>query len=501
MNKQPLSPSMRQWLLDQIDRWRGDGLVSEDQANAILDLYETPRQSSARQQSLAIYVLLGIAAVFVGLALLLLIGYNWEALPAAIKLILILGTVTGTYAVAFWLRYGQNAKLFSELVFFLGSLFYGAAIWLIAQIFHLNAHYPDGFWWWAFGVLPIALCMDTLLLHLLVTLLLSIWVGTEILGFDPFWHVLFGRFWFFPNGCYSLLIFIALGLTWAYRKKSAVTVGLYIPVFAWWLILQPFAWHVRDNPVFFIGSVGALLLLLAEAHKEGSRFAIPYRLFGSLLCMGVLSVLSFRDIQRDIARLDDLYAFFLQTVVITLISGGVFVVAWRLQTRQEGTEAAYVQPVYAFVVRQWLPMSMVVLMFVLTIWHVLVSQRDADRNAPSILVPTILSNVAMLGLAFWLLMVGMREERGLPFAGGVFYFLLWAVMRYADLFGADLLGASCMFFLCGAAIFGFAMFWYRHKARNQDSGGRSQGSGARDQEPDNKNAQPGLGNPETGIRE
>ena len=48
MDKRPLSQSVRQWLLDEVDLWRGQGLVSDDQANAILDLYETPRQSSAR---------------------------------------------------------------------------------------------------------------------------------------------------------------------------------------------------------------------------------------------------------------------------------------------------------------------------------------------------------------------------------------------------------------------------------------------------------------------
>ena len=48
--------------------------------------------------------LLGVAAFLVGLAVFLLIGYNWDELPAPIKLILVVGTVMGTYAGGFYLR-------------------------------------------------------------------------------------------------------------------------------------------------------------------------------------------------------------------------------------------------------------------------------------------------------------------------------------------------------------------------------------------------------------
>ncbi len=128
--------------------WRAGGLVTEDQANAILDLYETPRQSSARHQSIAIYVLVGIAATFVGLAAFLCIGFNWEHLPDPFKLLLILGALGGVYALGFWLRYVWHAKIFSEFAFFLGCLFYGGGIALMAEIFQLGEHPPDGVWWW-----------------------------------------------------------------------------------------------------------------------------------------------------------------------------------------------------------------------------------------------------------------------------------------------------------------------------------------------------------------
>src|ERR1019366_9807737 len=104
---------------------------------------------------------------------------------------------------------------------------------------------------------------------------------------------------------WTLPIFAALGLVWAYQKKSPTTVGLYVPLVGWWLILLPSLWHFHENPIFFIGRVGALLLIVAEVHAEGSRFAIPYRLYGALLCMGVLSVLSFHEVHREFIHIND----------------------------------------------------------------------------------------------------------------------------------------------------------------------------------------------------
>jgi hypothetical protein len=219
MEKRPLSQSLRQWLLDEIELWRRDGLVTEEQANAILDRYETSRQSSARQQSIAIYVLVGVAALFVGLAVFMLIGYNWDAFSNPIKLMLLLGSVGGTYALGFVVRYVWNAKIFSEFAFFLGCLFYGGAMMLIAEIFHLQTHLPDGLWWWAVGVIPLALFLDTLLLHLLAVTLLAVWVGTEMFG--RFGEDDFGLFGLLPRACFTLPIFAALGLLWAYHKKIA----------------------------------------------------------------------------------------------------------------------------------------------------------------------------------------------------------------------------------------------------------------------------------------
>ena len=187
--------------------------------------------------------------------------------------------------------------------------------------------------------------------------------------------------------------------------------------------------------------------------------------------MGVVSVLSFHAAQREFARFDNAGRFFLQTLLVTLLAGAAFVSAFIVQMRRDELRYTYARPLYGFAVRQWLPLSMVVLMFLMPVWYAALHEPNMFDESWITLPPTILANLAMLALAFWLLLIGLREERGFPFAAAVVYFLLWALMRYIDLFSeaGGMLGASCMFFTTGAVIFGGAMFWHRHKKQKGES--------------------------------
>jgi hypothetical protein len=289
------------------------------------------------------------------------------------------------------------------------------------------------------------------------------------------WHGDFGLDWRLPRVCLTLPVFAALGLVWAYWKKSATTVGFYVPLVGWWLVLLPLTLHFDDNPVFFIGSVGALLLIVAEIHDDGSRLAIPYRLWGGVTCMVILSILSFFELHREFARIQHVVPFVVQSVVITALSLAVFAIAFVLHARR--IHASFTQPLVAFAIRQWLPLSMAVLMLLMPLWYAAwlgehehglgrgFRGRGGDEPWLISALPTLAANIGMLVLALWLMMFGLREDRGFPAAGGVVFFLLWSVLRYTEYFSdhGGMLGAACMFFMCGAAIFGFAIFWHQRK--------------------------------------
>ena len=45
------------------------------------------------------------------------------------------------------------------------------------------------------------------------------------------------------------------------------------------------------------------------------------------------------------------------------------------------------------------------------------------------------------------------------------YFLGWMTLRYVDLFGefGGMVGGALLFFICGAFLFGMALFWKKRK--------------------------------------
>jgi uncharacterized membrane protein len=451
MPKRAITAKQRSWLLDELNLWRRDAIVSEQQAQRIADLYEGAGELAEKGRSRAVFTLMAAAATLVGLAALLLMGYNWEQLSRPAKLAVVLGTIAFTHWTGFFLRYQRKATALSENVFFLGCLFYGAGIWLVAQVFHIQAHYPDGIWWWAIGVLPFALCLETRLLHALLVGLLGLWAGQEVLNFGHLGGWLFGRWDWLPNGAYSLPLLALPGIVWAYRKQSVQTLGLYVPLLAWWAVLQVFAWRLGPNPIFFVGSVGALLLVIAESHAAGSRFAIPYRYYGSLLVGGVLVPLSFHDLNKYLVG--DYRSLAGPPVLLAVIA--LAIVLWAQRTHREA--GGWVSR------RQTIPLGLTLLMALLPLVASAFIKSGDMRMAA--LVPTVLVNLAMLAGAFWLMQIGLREDRGKPFGAGVLYFLLWAVLRYVDLFGnfGGMRGAALMFFASGGALFGVARYWQGRK--------------------------------------
>jgi uncharacterized membrane protein len=334
---------------------------------------------------------------------------------------------------------------------------------LIGQMFHMSGHPTDAVWWWALGTLPLAVCLESLLLHALVVALLAIWCGGEILGFGSLGLNFLFRWSWVPNGAYSLPLLAVPGIMLAYRRQRASVLWLYVPLLTWWLSLQSIAWdsiwHWNHNPLFFIGGVGGLLLIAAEAHASCSKMAIPYRMYGVLMVGSMLIPLSFMEVHKrgNWHSEDPRLGALLQAVAIVLLTIVALAVMARLHGRWK-TKQELAVALKETAKRQYVPVGITLLMAFFSLWYSLVREP---------ITPTILANIAMLIFGIWLMLVGLREDRGRPFAAGVVYFLLWTTMRYIDLFGhmGGMLGGAGLFFACGAFLFGMAYFWKHRKKK------------------------------------
>ena len=200
------------------------------------------------------------------------------------------------------------------------------------------------------------------------------------------------------------------------------------------------------------------MLVVAECHAPGSRFAIPYRYYGSLLVGGVLVPLSFYKFNKHL--MPEWHALVIPPAVLAAVA-----IAIVLLTRsgQASRRSAPGSGWMAYAGRQTIPLGISLLMVLLPM--IAASGRGPQAAGAAPLLPTVLVNLAMVAGAFWLMQIGLREDRGRPFAAGVLYFLLWSVLRYVDLFGdfGGMLGAALMFFMCGGALFAVARYWQGRK--------------------------------------
>jgi len=164
------------WLWEQSDGWIAKGLISKEQAGQIRKLYPEPKAILPW----GTIIFSGLGAAVAGLGVILLLAYNWQAIPKAAKLGVIFGGLGGLHGAGIWLFLRDDwRRQLGEAVSLLGTMLFGAGIWLVAQIYHIEEHYPNGFLTWGLGALAMAWAMPSVAQALLATTVLCIWGCTE----------------------------------------------------------------------------------------------------------------------------------------------------------------------------------------------------------------------------------------------------------------------------------------------------------------------------------
>jgi len=183
-SSQPEDALFRERLAKDIAEWQREGLIRPDQAQTLLARYgllagETPR---TLRRSRIVFLLAVLGVVLVGVGVILLIGANWEQMPRWSRLALLICATLGSYLAGYRMAYQSKTYPKIGLAFLLlGSLLWGASIFLIAQMYHLGAGGGEGgeakaVLYWFIGVLPLAYLLLSPL-HLMLSLILgTIWL-------------------------------------------------------------------------------------------------------------------------------------------------------------------------------------------------------------------------------------------------------------------------------------------------------------------------------------
>lgn len=423
---------------EEVRGWVAEGLITAEQGERILARYGLSLDGSGRTP-FAYRVLTALAIVFAGAAVLLLLSHNWDELSRAGRMAGLIAATGLVNALGFrqWVRgYRDQAVLW----LFAGGILYGASIMLIAQIYHLGEHFPDGLLLWALGILPLAWLTASRLLHALQLLLAALWMMTQ-------WR--YGLPWLLP------LFAVAALYQVLYRSHSGV---------------------LRD---------AALVLLLVWANglyawSMGHYFSPPSGIWAAHLVLTAWLVLLVRGLtltqldhplrgRRAHAQWATHWLMRLALLGLLVFS---YVGAWDEFIK------AWLR--HGLPLQWWLPL--VWLLVAALAWRTRMPERSAIIASAAGLTLVLLLvtfwpfeglalwlavgiNLLLLGLGIAMIRQGMQRGVSSRFYGGVVLLLLLVMLRYLSLIG-DYLSSALMFAVAGVILFLAARYWQRHDRRN-----------------------------------
>jgi hypothetical protein len=383
----PSSPSQDPFverLAREVEQWQRERLLQPDQAQALLARYglvpgETPR---TLRRSRVVQVLSVLGVILVAVGVILLIGANWQQMPRWTRLALVICATAGSYHAGYTMAYrSRRLPRVGMALLLLGSLLWGASIFLVGQMYHLGGGGGEkaAVGYWFIGVAPLAYVLASPL-HMG----LSLAIGTV---------------W---------LILVAGGLRWPPQAYAAATLALGILFYA----------------------VGRL----HSGWRAVQRLDASYGWFGLVYIVVPLYAFSFRAWWGIDAYLSDMSASYRPWLIAFLAAGAAAILALWL-TRRRDRAGSYEALALACLVavcivagmQEWTPS--------------VPAGVAAPRHFPSApLWPAALCNLLLLAAEIGLIAMGWARNQPSLVTFGLFVFFVQVLTRYFDLLGGMLSG-------------------------------------------------------------
>jgi uncharacterized membrane protein len=176
----------KEQLQRDLPRWREAGWVTAHGEAAILK-----DAASAGGIGLA-PVLATLAAVLLGFAVMSFVAANWQDMPNALRLAVLLASVAASYGAAAVL-FGKGMDGFAHAAVLAGAVAFGASIMLIGQMYHLGGYPPHAVAMWAAGALMAGALIRSNATLALAMVLVALWGGWEFaISNKVYWEALLG---------------------------------------------------------------------------------------------------------------------------------------------------------------------------------------------------------------------------------------------------------------------------------------------------------------------
>lgn len=409
------------WLESESQQWQDAGAIDPAARRAILERYTA--ESSERRGMLAL-ILVAVGMCSVGL--LLLVGYNWDQIPRAAKLAIVIGAVVAAFGASA-IAYAKGRLTVAEVLAFAGTLLFGNAIWLVAQVLHIQGRYPDAFLWWGLGVLACA------------WLVRSKWVGVEAAALLLLWVAFEGDFSGHPS--FAFLAFWPLAIAVAYSLRSSLMIRIAGPAAALWVF---FGGSDASHSAFWLGGIALVACAFYSAgrwHQPGSPMRYAWE--GSGLLILLLAIMPLMATEMH-TMLEPRHADALR---VAIAAGAVLAIAWAAR-RPSRTPADNGVLVVAGATAAWTMTSW---------WGVLGSTHGFAMSA------TVLFSILALVMAVSLIRTALVTSREWDLGAGVMFAVVFLIVRWVSVI-ENLLWSGLLLLAAGAGLLIVARLW-RGRAR------------------------------------
>lgn len=130
--------------------------VIQDAFNQIIT-----KEEKEDTQKRTIRIIVTIGAVLIGVGVFSFIAANWQGMANIVKVLTIVIMMAASYVGGWFLKEKWHYEKTGEALLLLGSIIYGAGIFLVAQMFHTRGNWPDGFILWMIGTIVMAFAVES----------------------------------------------------------------------------------------------------------------------------------------------------------------------------------------------------------------------------------------------------------------------------------------------------------------------------------------------------
>ena len=435
MNSHPNhSTKFRTALKQELSAWVQDGILSEESAAQLRQLYQLDQLEKESSRLLAA-VLFTLGSLLLGGGIISFVAAHWEELPPGVKVVLLFAALLGFHLTGYWLRYERKMPRLGHALIFCGCLVFGANIGLMAQIFHVSGDWYRAYAVWAVGVLAMAWAVRSWLCGVLAQMISYVW----FVGFIGDHHERLASVYPF------LLATAFLPLAWQTGSRVLCTLTLVGIISA----LTALAGSESDSGTYALLALaaGGLVSWAAGEYHRAARvkpeFGNPLAMLGVVALAGGAYVWSFHWIWQHRSHTVGQRTFY------WLISAGVAVLI-----------------AVVLIGKSWSVSPDTRLFSVGILLALLLIAGAALLSKDRVVWPTIVMNLSAFLLAAIGIGKGFTDQRRLPFWAGTLFLVLLILSRFFE-YETGLLLKSAAFVACGALVLFAGMTYERRLQRRE----------------------------------